>query len=147
MSTVRQFFLTAPNCPYTTGGILMMPNNSIRDGYIYCNGVAISRTDYHLLYNVIGTIYGAGNGSTTFNVPDYEGRVLRGWGGNAAGFGVDQWDEFQSHTHNLRIGTSSSNTGQNISNGYGGAIASSSTGDGSRTKARNKAIRFGIRYI
>jgi microcystin-dependent protein len=38
-------------------------------GYLPCNGAALSRTEYYLLFSVIDTFYGAGNGTTTFNVP------------------------------------------------------------------------------
>lgn len=47
-------------------------------GYLLCNGQAVSRTTYADLYAAIGTAYGSGNGSTTFNVPDLRGRFLRG---------------------------------------------------------------------
>jgi microcystin-dependent protein len=55
---------------------------------LLCYGQAVSRTTYAALFAVIGTGYGAGDGSTTFNVPDYRGRVLAGadnMGGVAAG--------------------------------------------------------------
>lgn len=44
-------------------------------GYLFCRGQAVSRTTYSALFAVIGTLYGSGDGSTTFNVPDIEGRV------------------------------------------------------------------------
>ena len=53
--------------------------------WILCNGQAISRTTYSKLFAIIGTNFGAGDGSTTFNVPDYRGKFLRGLGGNSAG--------------------------------------------------------------
>ena len=43
--------------------------------WLLCNGKEVSRTVYHNLFDVIGTTFGAGNGSTTFNVPDLRGRV------------------------------------------------------------------------
>lgn len=46
------------------------------EGYLLADGSAVSRTTYANLFNVIGTTYGAGNGSTTFNLPDSRGRVL-----------------------------------------------------------------------
>ena len=57
-----------------------------------CNGAAISRTAYAELFTVIGTTAGAGDGSTTFNVPDLRGMFIRGTGGNAAALGVEQGD-------------------------------------------------------
>jgi hypothetical protein len=51
-------------------------------GYLFCDGSAIDRVTYADLYKVLGTTYGAGNGSTTFNLPDCRGRVLVGTGPN-----------------------------------------------------------------
>ena len=47
-------------------------------GYLMCDGAAVSRTTYATLFGVIGTTFGAGDGSTTFNVPDLSGRVPLG---------------------------------------------------------------------
>jgi microcystin-dependent protein len=58
------------------------------DGWIFCYGQAISRTSYAALFAAIGTLYGSGDNSTTFNVPDCRGRTTVGvdnMGGNAAG--------------------------------------------------------------
>lgn len=52
--------------------------------WLLCNGQAVSRTEYSELYALIGTHFGSGNGVTTFNVPDYRGKFLRGLGGNSA---------------------------------------------------------------
>lgn len=47
-------------------------------GYLLCDGSAVSRTDYADLFTAIGTTYGSGDGSTTFNLPDLSGRVVLG---------------------------------------------------------------------
>lgn len=47
-------------------------------GCLLCDGSAVSRTTYADLFSVIGTIYGAGDGSTTFNIPDLSGKVVLG---------------------------------------------------------------------
>lgn len=52
------------------GGMLPWTSDTIPENWLLCNGQAISRTTYSLLYAVIGTTYGTGDGSTTFNVPD-----------------------------------------------------------------------------
>lgn len=44
-------------------------------GFFLCNGAAVSRTAFATLFNAIGTFYGSGDGSTTFNIPDLRGRV------------------------------------------------------------------------
>ena len=49
-----------------------------RAGWLVCNGDPIDRTKYRLLYQVIGDIHGRGDATTTFNLPDYRGRFLRG---------------------------------------------------------------------
>ena len=51
--------------------------HSVPDGWLECNGAAVSRTTYADLFKVIGTKYGAGDGATTFNLPDMNGRVLQ----------------------------------------------------------------------
>lgn len=60
-----------------TGGVLYMATNTTPTGYLKCNGAAVSRTTYASLFAVIGTTYGSGNGSTTFNVPDLRGEFVR----------------------------------------------------------------------
>ncbi len=52
------------------------------EGYLLCNGAAVSRTTYAALFAAIGTKFGAGDGSSTFNLPDARGRVLWGANGN-----------------------------------------------------------------
>ena len=52
-------------------------------GWLSCNGAAVSRTTYAALYTAIGDTYGAGDGSTTFNVPDMQGRTAIGVGSGA----------------------------------------------------------------
>lgn len=47
-------------------------------GYLFCDGRAVNRTAYNALFNTIGTKYGTGDGSTTFNLPDLRGQFLRG---------------------------------------------------------------------
>lgn len=57
-------------------------------GWLLCYGQAVSRATYAALFGVIGTIYGVGNGTTTFNLPDLRGRVVTGvdnMGGSASG--------------------------------------------------------------
>lgn len=69
------------------GKIEFLPYDEVPNGYIYAAGQAVSRTTYAALFAKIGTSYGAGNGTTTFNVPDYRGVALFGkdnMGGTAA---------------------------------------------------------------
>lgn len=76
--------LTAVVVPATeaTGVIKSFAGSAAPAGYLLCNGAAVSRTTYGTLYALIGNTYGAGDGSTTFNVPDGQGRTLVGVGTN-----------------------------------------------------------------
>lgn len=57
------------------GAIKLYGGSTAPEGYMFCDGSAISRTEYATLFSVIGTTYGSGDGSTTFNLPDFRGRV------------------------------------------------------------------------
>ena len=70
-----------------TSTILSYAGSSAPTGYLLCDGSAISRTTYSDLFGIVGTTYGVGDGSTTFNIPDLRGRVIAGkddLGGSAA---------------------------------------------------------------
>ena len=57
------------------GNVSATARASAPDGWLLCDGQAVSRTTYEVLFTAISTTYGAGNGSTTFNVPNLKGRV------------------------------------------------------------------------
>lgn len=61
-----------------TGIISLFAGSTAPSGYLACDGSAVSRDTYSALFAVIGTTYGAGDGSTTFNLPDLSGRVAIG---------------------------------------------------------------------
>lgn len=61
------------------GIILPFSDDTIPEGYMICDGSAISRTTYATLFSVIGTTYGVGDGSTTFNLPNLKGKVPVGY--------------------------------------------------------------------
>ncbi len=70
-----------------TGAVMPYAGSTAPSGWLLCYGQAVSRTTYAVLYAVIGTTYGVGDGSTTFNVPDLRGRAAIGldnMGGSAA---------------------------------------------------------------
>ena len=58
-----------------TGLIIPWTDSSVPTGYLECNGQAVSRSTYAALFAVVGTTYGSGNGSTTFNVPDLQDNI------------------------------------------------------------------------
>lgn len=75
-------------------------------GFLLCNGAAVSRTTYSALFAIVGTTYGAGDGSTTFNLPNTQGIFVRGAGNQTIGGvgysgtrGTLQNDNVQDHSH------------------------------------------------
>lgn len=66
------------------GDIKASLQTSNHGNWLMCNGQAVSRTEYADLFALIGENFGVGNGVTTFNVPDYRGKFLRGLGGDSA---------------------------------------------------------------
>lgn len=84
--------------------IITSASNSAPTGYLRANGAAISRTTYSRLFQAIGVTFGAGNGTTTFNLPDLRGMFLRGWSDGreidvGRVFGSTQADSIRAHTH------------------------------------------------
>ena len=68
----------------TTGSVIPWSDASIPSGFLECNGAAVSRSTYATLFATIGTTYGSGNGSTTFNLPDFQDNVVMGKSPNKA---------------------------------------------------------------
>ena len=139
-------------------------------GWLKANGAAVSRTTYNALFAAIGTTFGVGNGSSTFNLPDMRGEFARGLDdgrGVDAGraLGSAQTDAFQGHTHgplaNLLGGGSSNNTIDSTVTSSGGSSASplvnTNAGDpiatgsfgtprtASETRPRNVALLYCIK--
>lgn len=93
------------------GLILPFANTSVPSGFLSCDGAAVSRTTYATLFTAIGTVWGSGNGSSTFNVPDFRGAFLRGTGSHGtsnmakgtdfagAAVGAFENDQAQDHEH------------------------------------------------
>ena len=91
-----------------TGTILPFGSGTVPSGYLTCDGAAVSRTTYADLFAVIGTNFGVGDDSTTFNVPDLERRVAVGSGGTGTDDlgatvgstgGSETFTEVLAHTH------------------------------------------------
>ena len=64
-----------------TGTIVPWSDSSAPSGFLECNGSAVSRSTYATLFAIIGVTYGSGDGSTTFNVPDFQDNVPVGKSG------------------------------------------------------------------
>jgi microcystin-dependent protein len=76
-----------------TGSLVPFAGSSAPTGWLFCYGQAVSRTTYVDLFTALGTTYGSGDGSTTFNLPDLRGRVIAGkddMGGASANRLTDQ---------------------------------------------------------
>jgi microcystin-dependent protein len=72
---------------FVSGMLMPYAGSSAPTGWLLCYGQAVSRTTYSSLFSAIGSTYGSGDGSTTFNVPDFRGRIAAGqdnMGGSAA---------------------------------------------------------------
>lgn len=94
----------APPTTTRAGELVLVAANAIPAGAVKANGQALSRTTYAQLFSKIGTLYGAGDGSTTFNVPDFRGMFPRAWddgrGFDAGrGMGTYQANAMLDHTH------------------------------------------------
>jgi microcystin-dependent protein len=84
-----------------TGTIQMWPTVTPPTGYLLCGGTAVSRSTYAALFAVIGTTFGVGDGTTTFNLPNYSDRMPIGSGtiGALAATGGSKDAVVVSHTH------------------------------------------------
>lgn len=149
-SAVSVLALAAPS-----GAVMAFAMDTPPAGWLDCNGAAVSRATYADLFAAIGTVHGAGDGSTTFNLPDLRGEFVRGWddgrGVDAArAFGSAQADELEAHTHTVRFnlrnidgsdneGDGTLDTGSGLASGYIG-----STG-GTETRPRNIAMLYAIK--
>src|SRR6056300_1607257 len=67
-----------------TATIVPWSSASVPSGFLECDGSAVSRTTYATLFGIVGTTYGTGDGSTTFNVPDLQDNVAVGKSNNKA---------------------------------------------------------------
>lgn len=140
-----------------SGSVMAFASPTPPSGWLYLNGQAVSRATYANLFAVIGTIYGAGNGSTTFHLPDARGLGIRGWDDSRGFdigrvFGSYQADMIKSHSHIISGQDNSANpTGAasnevaNVEN-YPSTFSrnTSSTGD-SETVGKNIAMIYIIK--
>lgn len=137
------------------GAVVYFATTVTPSGYIKANGAAVSRTTYANLYARVGDFWGAGNGSTTFNVPDLRGEFIRAWDDgrgidSARAFGSFQDGDIESHSHSNGITL----TGTGIIDGYDtGApnndnysITSTGATGGTETRPRNIALAAYIKY-
>ncbi len=89
-----------------TGSVAMFARNAAPAGWLKANGALVSRTTYAALFAAIGTTFGAGDGSTTFALPDLRGEFWRGWDDargvdSGRAFGSFQDTQLRDHYHTL----------------------------------------------
>jgi microcystin-dependent protein len=121
-----------------TGGLIMWGTGTAPSGWLLCAGAAVSRTTYAALFAVIGTTFGVGDGSTTFNLPNYTNRMPYGTTVAATGGSADavvvshthtaiSTDSGHSHTITTSTGNSTTPTGPAQ---CGGVVQATSTATG-----------------
>ena len=108
------------------GQIIEFPSNLIPSNTLLCDGAELSREAYPELFAVINTIYGEGDGSTTFNIPDYRGAFLRCTGGNADVLGTLQEDAIRNITGSFSLNGVAGNRPISFANNDDGAFSNSS---------------------
>jgi len=153
------------------GAVIAFAGPVIPEGWLLCDGRLVSRATYSALYAAIGTVSGAGDGASTFNLPDYRGMFLRGVDGTAGAdpdakyrtagapgglqgnaVGTLEADQFVSHTHviqgpNQWLANSGSPGPYGISNGFTGhATAATDAAGGSETRPKNVAVNYIMKY-
>lgn len=95
------FAMGAAALAVPSGALLQWPTASAPTGFLLCNGATVSRTIYAALFAVVGTTFGAGDGSTTFTLPDFKNRFAVGAGDlySVAATGGSKDAVAVSHTH------------------------------------------------
>ena len=154
-----------------TGSLLMWPTTSAPTGYLNCDGTAVSRTTYASLFAVVSTTFGVGDGTTTFNLPNYTNRMPYGatigsTGGsttttisqaNIPNYNLTVTDPTHAHTaNNFIVFTGSGQTygagGGKMNNNTGTLTEAASTGisvnsGGSGTAMNTISPYLGINFI
>ena len=134
-----------------TGMVVPYAGAVAPDGWLLCQGQAVSRTTYAQLFSVIGTTYGSGDGSTTFNLPDMRGRVAVGSDANlgaAAGVQSVSLTAAQNGPHNHTtlidyknlMGTQEGSNSFQVRQEPAGAVTTGSSGNGAAHENRQPSL-------
>lgn len=149
-----------------SGAVVALATDTVPTGFFECDGAAVSRTTYAGLFASIGTSYGVGDGSTTFNLPDYRGEFLRGFDNGAGNdpdaasrlnrgdgvtgdnIGTKQLGEIESHLHGIDLVTAGGFS--EIQNIGGSAtfsgISQTNLFGGNETRPRNVNVMYCIKF-
>lgn len=140
------------------GAVMMYARDTPPAGWLKANGAEISRSAYADLFSAIGTTFGAGDGATTFKLPDLRGEFMRGWDdgrGIDAGrvFGSAQSHAFASHTHVAVTANEAWTSGGLVagsttkpSGAYNSTYNTTSATGGTETRPRNVALLPCIKF-
>lgn len=112
------------------GAIDLFGMTALPIGWLECDGSAVSRSTYATLFAAIGTAWGSGDGSTTFNIPDLRGEFLRGWD---HGRGVDSGRAFASfqdsqNKEHQHTGTTGAGSPHQHGTGFGNYVVGGGSG-------------------
>lgn len=148
--------------PIPSGSVFPFAGTTVPDGFLLCDGSEVSRVTYAKLFEVIGEIYGKGDGSTTFNLPNYCETVLVGAGASSNlkikahdiyEVGEFKDDQMQGHRHNVNTFLYKQGTNGPAGNYFDyGLIESSNPINDSvngtpRTGSTTHGKQIGINYI
>jgi microcystin-dependent protein len=142
------------------GAVMPFAMNSAPAGWLASDGTAVSRSTYSALFAAISTAHGAGDGSTTFNLPDLRGIFVRGSSSQTISgtaytgtFGAKQNDAIYDHNHSVKYNTYGVNAGSStavtILNGAGANtynVAMQSGTAGTETRPANIALLYCIKF-
>lgn len=133
------------------GEVKYHASSTVPVGHIECNGAAISRTTYAGLFDAIGITFGAGDGTTTFNIPDDRGYFRRGWDHSAGvdpgrAFGSTQSDDIKAHVHSGGFAIGGYTSGSGVGTQSPGLAANTGSTGGGETRPINRAYLAIIRY-
>lgn len=137
---------------FPIGTPLHWPASTPPSGWLACDGSEVSRATYSALFAAIGTTFGAGDGSTTFNLPNEEGAFRRGWASGGTRdpgrvFGSFQDDEFEAHTHaDYGIGATVQTAATTVRSSTATQSGTTGSAGGAETRPKNIAYLPIIRY-
>ena len=124
------------------GAIMPFGSDTIPENWLLCNGQAVSRTDYQELFNTIGTTYGSGNGFTTFNLPDLQGKIPVGLDENDTDFDT-LGNTGGEKEHTLTINEMPAHTHTGVPKYYKASIVETGTENNSQTGSQGETSSIG----
>lgn len=126
---------------YIVGTLIMWPTNTPPHSFLICNGAAVSRTTYSELFALIGTTFGAGDGSTTFNLPDFRQRFPLGKAASGTGSALGETGGAIDHTHDVVVPSEDATVLLNL-----GQVAQNGTYTSTPNNPPFLSINFIIKY-